>query len=128
MKHLSFFSLPGPSRIRKLSEYCYFYGSSVTLSKDLFSLCASRCGHARPSDSRDRAPRCRCPWDSPGKDAGVGCRFLFQGIFLPQGSNPQSLMSPALAGGFFTISATWETHSSYNRTQLETLFHYQNFD
>ena len=28
-----------------------------------------------------------CPWDSPGKNTGVGCRFLLQGIFLSQGSN-----------------------------------------
>ena len=28
-----------------------------------------------------------CPWDSPGKNTGVGCRFLLQGIFLTQGSN-----------------------------------------
>ena len=26
-------------------------------------------------------------WDSPGKNAGVGCHFLLQGIFLTQGSN-----------------------------------------
>ena len=36
-----------------------------------------------PSDS--------CPWDSPGKDTGVGCHFLLQGIFLTQGSNPHFL-------------------------------------
>ena len=29
-----------------------------------------------------------CPWDSPGKNIGVGCYFLFQGIFPTQGSNP----------------------------------------
>ena len=28
-----------------------------------------------------------CPWDLPGKNAGVGCYFLLQGIFLSQGSN-----------------------------------------
>ena len=28
------------------------------------------------------------PWNSPGKNTGVGCHFLFQGIFLTQGSNP----------------------------------------
>ena len=28
------------------------------------------------------------PWDFPGKNAGVGCRFLLQGIFLTQGLNP----------------------------------------
>ena len=35
---------------------------------------------------------------------------LLQGIFLTQGSNPRllSLASPALAGGFFTTSTTWE--------------------
>ena len=39
------------------------------------------------------------PWDSPGKNTGVGCYFLLQGIFSIQRSNQQS---PALAGGFFT--------------------------
>ena len=34
------------------------------------------------------------------------------GIFPTQVLNPSSLMSPALAGGFFTSSATWETHLS----------------
>ena len=28
------------------------------------------------------------PWDFPGKNIGVGCHFLLQGIFLTQGSNP----------------------------------------
>ena len=28
-----------------------------------------------------------CAWGSPGKNTGVGCHFLFQGIFLTQGSN-----------------------------------------
>ena len=26
-----------------------------------------------------------CPWDSPGKNTGAGCRFLFQEIFPTQG-------------------------------------------
>ena len=29
-----------------------------------------------------------CPWDSPGKNTGVGCHFFLQGIFPTQGSNP----------------------------------------
>ena len=28
------------------------------------------------------------PWDPPGKNTGVGCHFLLQGIFPTQGSNP----------------------------------------
>ena len=31
--------------------------------------------------------RLLCPWDSPGKNTGVGCHFLLQGIFLTQGWN-----------------------------------------
>ena len=26
-----------------------------------------------------------CPWDYPGKNTGVGCHFLLQGIFLTEG-------------------------------------------
>ena len=29
-----------------------------------------------------------CPWDSPGKNTGMGCHALLQGIFPTQGSNP----------------------------------------
>ena len=29
-----------------------------------------------------------CPWDSPGKNTGVGCLSILQGIFLTQGSKP----------------------------------------
>ena len=31
--------------------------------------------------------RLLCPWDSPGKNTGVGCHALLQGIFPIQGSN-----------------------------------------
>ena len=31
--------------------------------------------------------RVLCPWDSPGKNAGVDCHALLQGIFPPQGLN-----------------------------------------
>ena len=49
-----------------------------------------------------------CPWDSLGMNIGVGC----QGIFLTRESNPQ-LTSPALAGVFFTTSATWKAQAFY---------------
>ena len=32
------------------------------------------------------------PWDSPGKNTGVGCHFLPQRIFLSRGSNPCLLL------------------------------------
>ena len=31
--------------------------------------------------------RLLCPWDFPGKNTGVGCHFLLQGIFPTQGSS-----------------------------------------
>ena len=51
-----------------------------------------------------------CPWDSPGKNTGVGCCALLQGIFLTWGLNPRLLSLPALAGGLLTTSATCEAH------------------
>ena len=40
------------------------------------------------------------PWDSPGKNTGVGCHFLLQGILI-QGSNAVSCIS-GIVSGFFT--------------------------
>ena len=37
--------------------------------------------------------RLLCPWDSPGKNTGVGCHSLLQGIFLTQGLNPRLCVS-----------------------------------
>ena len=46
-------------------------------------LCLTLC------DSMACSPaRVFCPWDFPGKNTGVGCHFLLQGIFLAQESNP----------------------------------------
>ena len=46
-----------------------------------------------------------CPWNSLGKNTGVGCHFLFQGIFPTQGSNPGLLHWRQI---FFTVWATRE--------------------
>ena len=48
----------------------------------------------------------RCPWDSPGKNTGVGYHDLLQGIFPTQGWTQVS----CIAGGFFTDWATREAH------------------
>ena len=49
--------------------------------------------------------RLHCPWDSPGKDPGVGCHALLQGNLPDPGIKPVSLVSRTLAWGFFTTSA-----------------------
>ena len=63
-------------------------------------------------------PRLLCPWGFPGKNTGVGCHFLLQGLFsmresldLPnvgslQGSNPCHLLGRWILQNW----ATWEAH------------------
>jgi len=54
-----------------------------------------------------RLPGYGGPWGFPGKNTGVGCHFLLQGIFPTQGSNPglpqckQMLYPLSHQGGFF---------------------------
>ena len=52
--------------------------------------------------------RLLCPRDSLGKNTGVRCHALLQGIFL--GIKPEPLISPALVGRFFTTSVPWEAY------------------
>ena len=60
-------------------------------------LCTCVCAYCIVSDSLEPS-RFLFPWDSPGKNTGVGCHFLLQGIFLTQASNHVS----CLAGRCFT--------------------------
>ena len=52
----------------------------------------TRVSHSAVSDSLRphglQPARLLCPWDSPGKNTGVGCHALLQGIFPTQGLNP----------------------------------------
>ena len=48
--------------------------------------------------------------DSPGKNTGVGCHALLQGIFPSQGWNPVS----RTAGGFFMGGATREAQEHWS--------------
>ena len=50
----------------------------------LLQSCPTLCN---PMDSSP-LPRLLCPWDSPGKNTGVGCHALLQGIGPIQGLNP----------------------------------------
>ena len=58
-----------------------------------------------------------CPWDSPSRNTGVGCHS--PGDLPDPGFEPASPVSPVLAGGFFTTSATWETQSAVGSHRLE---------
>ena len=62
---------------------------------EIFLTSGSQYMHAKSCQSRstlcnpmDCSPaRLLCPWDSPGKDTGVCCHALLQGILPTQGSN-----------------------------------------
>ena len=86
-----------------------FGGREAHVCAKSLQLCPTHC------DPVDRSPPgSSVPEDSPGKNTGVGCHALRQGIFLTQGLN-LSLLYHLQAGflyhwqaGFFTTSATWE--------------------
>ena len=65
----------------KLSEK----GASMS-HKPACALSLSRVWHCNPVDCSP--PSSLCPWDSPGKNTGVGCHFLLQGSFPTQGLKP----------------------------------------
>ena len=55
--------------------------------------------------------RLLCPWNFPGKNTGAVTTASYRDLPDP-GIKPMSPMSPALAGRFFTTSATWEAPGS----------------
>ena len=75
-----------------------------------------------------------CLWDFPGKNTGVDCHALLQGIFLTQGMNSHFFTSPALAGEFLTTvppgkppcKPKWEVQSVHvNFTKMLLFLLYQ---
>ena len=62
----------------------------ISFKRMYLSVCAcalSRFSRIRLFETLWTPARLLCPWDSPGKNTGVGCHALLQGIFLTQGSN-----------------------------------------
>jgi len=75
-------------KIRGLYQMVYtilfsYYGQ-------LLLLCCCAVAQSRPALLQPHGlqpTRLLCPWDFLGKNTGVGCHLLLQGIFLAQGSN-----------------------------------------
>ena len=61
-----------------------------------------------------------CPWDFSGKNTGVGCHLLLQGIFPNQGSNPSLLYLLHCRHTFYHCT-TWDTGHSWDSSQLYLL-------
>ena len=51
----------------------------------------SHFSHVQLCATQGTVARLLCPWDSPGKNTGVGCHALLQGIFPTQGLNQHLL-------------------------------------
>ena len=74
--------------------HCAFPGVCVKVLQSCLILC---------DPMGCRSSRFPCPWDSSGKNTGVGCHALLQGIFPSQGSN-WHLLSLAQAVGFLPLA------------------------
>ena len=76
-----------PPKISSLSNFILLYVAAA--AKSLQS-CPTLCDHRR------QPIRLRRPWDSPGKNTGVGCRFLLQCMKVKSESEVAQLC-PALS-------------------------------
>ena len=64
----------------------YYMYTTVLVAQLCLTLC----------DPELQPARLLCPWDLPGKNTGVGCHSLLQGIFPTQGLNPFEPSNPGL--------------------------------
>ena len=66
--------------------------------------------HAAPWTAACQAP---LSMEFPRQEYWSGLPFPPPGDLPDSGVEPMSLVSSVLAGGFFTISTTWEDHANY---------------
>ena len=63
-----------------------------------------------------------CPWDSPGKNTGVGCHALLQGALPSQGLNLNLFCLLHWQVGSLPLALPGKSLSSYNTVILQTIF------
>ena len=92
------------------------WGLEISRGESIYTMKISKCyatlSHSVVFDSL-RPMDCSLPGSSvlgasPGKNTGVGCHAILQGIFLTQGSHPVL----HIAGRFFTVWATREASNA----------------
>ena len=105
---------------------------------DTFEKCDS-VSHSVMSDSLQphglQPTRILCPWDSLGKDTGVGCHALLQGISLTERLNPSLLPcrqilyhlshpgSPYISCTQYFLSFVWFQHQPWWTAPLQADSH-----
>ena len=82
--------LPSPVHISTIVvSYVVHNNNSLCLLQISFGAVTQSCPTLRAHGLQP--PRVLYPWDSPGKNTGVGFHFFLQRIFPTQGSNPRLL-------------------------------------
>ena len=86
-----------------------------------WSFCVFMHAQSRPTlcDPMDcRLPQLLCPWDFPGKNTGVGCQALLQGIFPTQGLNPRLFCLPHWQAGSLPLAPPGKPSSCFSKFQI----------
>ena len=92
-----------PGQILSLNTNYFLKKTKQKMAEEIWlSACSVVSDSLRPHGSEPN--RLFCPWNSPGKDTGVGCRFLLQDLPDP-GIELETPVSPVLVGGFFTTES-----------------------
>jgi len=110
------------SLLIKFSENCFlFYFILLKYSWFICIHAKSLQSHPTLCDPMDcmQPTRLLCPWDTPGKNTGVGCHFLLQGIFLTKGLNPGLLHCRQILYHWATRQVPWVTREAPSNTDQE---------
>ena len=106
-------SLPGSSvhgifQARVLEWVVIAFSGNNTIYLEICCVCAQLHSHVQLFVT-SWAEACQAPLSvgSPGKDTGMGCHSLLQGIFLTQGLNP-TLLCSSISRQILYHCATWE--------------------
>ena len=87
-------------------------------------VCVCVCAHACSVVSSALQPhglwpaRLLYPWNFSGKNTGVGCHFLLQGIFQTQGFNPHLLHLLHWQAGSLPAEPPGKLHALYNNSTI----------
>ena len=92
----------------------------VKIKMLMAQLCPTLC------DTMNLALRLLCPWNSPGKNTGVGCHFLLQGIFPTQGWNPGLLHRRQIPYCLSHQKSHWVNVELARSLQCEVIFYSPN--
>ena len=122
-RSLAGYSLWGDKKLdttERLNTYINIYYLYIYIHAYTRCVCACSVVSDSLQPQAIQPARLLCPWDSPGKNTGVGCHALLQKTFPTQGLDTRLLASPALAEGSFTTSPHTTTHTLDISLQLSS--------